>query len=58
MKQGHPGTSSDLDPNVSRNSSERHIFVSNFAYEIYREEIIDLFRAEGLFFIGLSHISV
>jgi hypothetical protein len=52
------GTSRDLDPNVSRNSSERHIFVSNIAYEICGKEIEDLFRSEGLFFIGLSHILV
>jgi hypothetical protein len=48
------GTSRDLDPN----SSERRIFVSNIAYEICGQEIEDLFRTEGLFFIGLSHILV
>jgi hypothetical protein len=48
----------ERDRGGKKNSAERRIFVSNIAYEFRWQELKDLFRTEGLFFTGPSHILV
>jgi RNA recognition motif-containing protein len=48
----------ERDRGGKKSSAERRIFVSNIAYEFRWQELKDLFRTEGSFFIGLSHILV
>lgn len=41
----------DRDRGGKKSAAERRVFVSNIAYEYHWQELKDLFRKEGMFFI-------